>query len=241
MLSKSKKFLMVFISAILSLQLLISSCLIASAKDVTQADANSVSSSLSNASSFLPDFSDQEIINDMVTALEESINPQNAVKWATKKFLSEVLHIKTADQQFNENVLGKLNDLMAGQTKLQESINKLSTQIECEELTKFLNEFQDIIDDSKATKIYNSLLLIDKKEKSGEYTPEEAAASRVQTLTKNRGLTTETMGSTDTDIDIYTEKLYKALTKKMKVVYSGSVISNDDIFEINYQYLVSAH
>ena len=237
MLSKSKKFLMVFISAVLSLQLLISSCLIASAKDVTQADANSISISLSNASSFLPDFSDQEIINDMVTALEESINPQNAVKWATKKFLSEVLHIKTADQQFNENVLGKLNDLMAGQTKLQESINKLSTQIECEELTKFLNEFQDIIDDSKATKIYNSLLLIDKKEKSGEYTPEEAAASRVQTLTKNRGLTTETMGSTDTDIDIYTEKLYKALTKKMKVVYSGGVISNDNIFEINYQYL----
>ena len=237
MLAKSKKFLMVFISAILSLQLLISSCLIASAKDVTKADANSISSSLSNASSFLADFSDQELINDMVTALEKSIDPQNAVKWATQKFLSQVLHIKTADQKFNETVLGKLNDLMDGQTKLQESINKLSTQIECGELTDHLNSFQKIIDANKATKIYNSLLKIDQKEKNNEYTSQQAAASRVQTLTYNRGLTTETMGSTDTDIDIYTEQLYRALTQKMRVVYKDGVISNDDIFEINYQYL----
>lgn len=241
MLSKSKKIMMVFISVILSLLILISPCLVASANDLTEADANSNSNSLSNASSVFSSASDQEIINDIVDLLEASFPPkgaaQKAVSWATNQFLSKVLHIETADQNFNKTVLSKLDDLMAGQTMLQKSMEKLSDQVERGELAKFLNDFGEFINENKATKIYNTLLFIDENQKNGTYSEKQAAASRLQTLTTNRGLTMETMGSTDTDIDNYTEKLYSALTRKMKVAYKDGVNSDDDIFEINYQYL----
>lgn len=241
MLSKSKKIMMVFISVILSLLILISPCLVASANDLTEADANSNSNSLSNESCFLPEFSDQTIINDIVAALEESFPPEGAAKkavsWATKQFVSKVLHIKTADQTFNETVLSKLNDLMDGQTKLQESMDKLSEQITCEQLGKYLDDFQKLIDSGNATDIYEALLSIDKDEIDGTYSSDQAAKSRVKTLTFNLGLTKETMGRADIDIDNYTKQLYLALTRKMKVAYQDNVKREDNIFEINYQYL----
>lgn len=241
MLSKSKRIMVGFISAVLSLLVLFSSCVIASATELTEAETNSDSSSLSNASSVFSSASDQEIINDIVDLLEASFPPkgaaQKAVSWATNQFLSKVLHIETADQKFNKTVLSKLDDLMAGQTMLQKSMEKLSDQVERGELAKFLNDFGEFINENKATKIYNTLLFIDENQKNGTYSEKQAAASRLQTLTTNRGLTMETMGSTDTDIDNYTEKLYSALTRKMKVAYKDGVNSDDDIFEINYQYL----
>lgn len=241
MLSKSKKFLMVFISVILSLQVLISPCLIASAKNLPEADASSNSSSLSNESCFLPDFSDQTIINDIVSMLEDSFSPEGAAKkavsWASKQFVSKVLHIKTADQNFNETVLNKLNGLMEGQTKLQESMDRLSDQLTCEQLGKYLDEFQKLIESGNATDIYEALLSIDKDEIDEVCTSAQAASSRIQTLTFNLGLTKETMGRADIDIDNYTKQLYLALTRKMKVAYQDGVKREDNIFEINYQYL----
>lgn len=241
MLSKSKKFLMVFISVILSLQVLIAPCLTASAKDLPEVAASSNSGSLSNESCFLSDFSDQTIINDIVTCLEDSFSPEEAAKkavsWATKQFVSKVLHIKTADQTFNETVLNKLNSLMEGQTKLQESMDNLSQQIECGELSKYLDDFQKLIDSDNATDIYNTLLSIDKDEIDGICSSAQAAASRVQTLTFDLGLTAETMSRANIDIDNYTKQLYSALTRKMKVIYKDGVTRDDNIFEINYQFL----
>ena len=119
MLSKSKKFMMVFISVILSLQVLISSCLIASANDLTEADANSNSSSLSNDSGFLSSISDQEIIYDVLNLVEGVVTPEKTVDWAARKFLSEALGLKSKSEQESADVMKKLDKLMDGQSKLQ--------------------------------------------------------------------------------------------------------------------------
>lgn len=241
MLSKSKRIMVGFISAVLSLLVLFSSCVIASATELTEADTNSDSSSLSNESCFLAEFSDQTMINDIVTALEVGFTPETAAKkavsWATKQFVSKVLHIETADQEFNKTVLKKLDDLMDGQTKLQESMDKLSKQLTCEQLDKYLDDFQKLIDSENVTDIYDSLLSIDQDEIDEKCSADQAAGSRIKTLTYNLGLTKETMGRANLDIDNYTKQLYSALTRKMKVTYEDNVKSEDNIFEINYQYL----
>ncbi|MGN1457334.1 MAG: PT domain-containing protein [Acutalibacteraceae bacterium] len=233
MLPKSKKVLRGFISAILSLTVLLSPCLIVSAEndDLTEANANSDSSSLSFLSG------DQDIINDLVSALESSVSPKTVVTWATKQFVSKVLGLKSKDQKVKDEILTKLDTLMDGQTKLQESMNNLSNQIERGELTSIIREIQELIKSKQATDIYSSLLDVDKDEQDNICTSAQAAESRVQILTFDRGLTKETMTSANVDIDLYTNKLADALLNKMEVTYKDGTIRNDDIFEIHYQYL----
>lgn len=237
MLSKSKKIMMVFISVILSLQVLISSCLIASANDLTEADTNSISSSLSNDSGFLTSTSDQEIIYDVLNLVEGVVTPEKTVDWAARKFLSEALGLKSKSEQESADVMEKLDKLMDGQSKLQESMNTLSKQVTCEQLNGFLNDFQKLTSEKTTNDVYNTLKGIDKDEEEGKCSAEVASARRLQCLTTDCGLTEKTMSRADKGIDKYTHELATALTTPMKVTYEDGKTLYNDLFEINYQSL----
>lgn len=235
MLSKSKKILLGFISAALSLQVLISPCLMVSANnnDSIEAEVNSNSSSLSNETSFLSTISDQDVINGVLSMIDSVVDPKKTVEWASKKFLSKALNI-TDD---NEKIMEKLDKLMEGQSKLQESMDTLSKQVTCSQLNTFLNKFQELISKQSTNKIFRELRKIDDEEKAGVYSPDKAAKKRIQCLTNDLGLTDETMGSADIAIDEYTNELASALLKTMKVTYEDGQTLNNDLFEINYQSL----
>lgn len=237
MLSKSKKFLMVFISVILSLQVLISPCLIASANDLTEADANSISNSLSNDAGFFSSTSDQEIIYDVLNLVEGVVTPEKTVDWAARKFLSEALGLKSKSEQESADVMEKLDKLMDGQSKLQESMNTLSKQVTCEQLNGFLNDFQKLTSEQTTNDVYNTLRGIDKDEEEEKCSAEVASARRLQCLTTDCGLTEKTMSRADKGIDKYTHELATALTTPMKVTYEDGKTLYNDLFEINYQSL----
>ncbi|MGN0457331.1 MAG: hypothetical protein ACI4F2_10780 [Acutalibacteraceae bacterium] len=237
MLSKSKKFMMVFISVILSLQVLISSCLIASANDLTEADANSISNSLSNDAGFFSSTSDQEIIYDVLNLVEGVVTPEKTVDWAARKFLSEALGLKSKSEQESADVMEKLDKLMDGQSKLQESMNTLSKQVTCEQLNGFLNTFQKLTSEQTTNDVYNTLRGIDKDEEEEKCSAEVASARRLQCLTTDCGLTEKTMSRADKGIDKYTHELATALTTPMKVTYEDGKTLYNDLFEINYQSL----
>ncbi|MDD6251418.1 MAG: hypothetical protein PUA85_02060 [Oscillospiraceae bacterium] len=240
MLSKSKNFMRGFISVILSLLLLSSPCLIAAANsnDLVEADASFSSNGLSNDADFLSTVSDQEIINGVLTLLESVVSPKKAVEWGANKFVSKVLGLSSKSEKESKEIMEKLDKLMEGQSKLQESMATLSKQVTCSQLNTILNEFEGLIASEQITNnAYSTLRDIDAKEDNGTYSSDDAYAARLQCLTKDLGLTDETMSRVDVDIDKYTDKLASALLTSMKVTYEDGKTLNNDLFEINYQSL----
>ncbi|MGN0536512.1 MAG: hypothetical protein ACI4M3_00875, partial [Acutalibacteraceae bacterium] len=240
MLPKSKKILRGFISAILSLQVLISPCLIASANDLTGADINSDSSSLSNETS-LDDivkemFSSQELIDEVLIKAD----PTKAVEWAAKKFISAALGI---DDNPNETaMLEKLDALMDGQSKLQKSMDDLSTQITCAELDEILRDFKNLKHEGKIVEIaYKALKDIDEDQaKSNTESNLDFKGRRISALTEGIGIDKNNISSANCEIDIYTNKLAAALLEEMDVTYEkrlGAKSYSDNLFEIKYQSL----
>lgn len=239
MLSKSKKILRGFISAILSLLLLCSPCFVAAANSNDIAgEPSSYSSTISNDTDFLSTVSDQEIISDLLSLMESVVNPKKTVEWGAKKFVSKVLGLSSKSENESKAIMEKLDKLMEGQSKLQESMSTLSKQVTCSQLNTILNEFESLIASEQITNnAYTTLRDIDKKEEDGVYTDKEAYAARLQCLTKDLGSTEETMSRVDLDIDKYTDKLASALLTSMKVTYEDGKTLNNDLFEINYQSL----
>lgn len=234
MLSKSKKLFMALISAALSLQFLIFPCLSVFASN-TETDVDNVLTSASNEDDLFSTISDQEIINGVLSLIDSTVDPKTTVKWATKKFIAYAFNI--SQESDSEKIMAKLDKLMEGQSKLQQSIDTLSKQVTCIQLNDILNNFETLASEQSPNNIYNALRNIDKKEETGEYSSEDAAAARTYALTYGLKISTESLGSASLDLDKHTDKLTHALLDTMRVTYEDGKTSKDSLFEINYQYL----
>ena len=153
MLSKSKKLFTALLSSALSLQLLVSPCIVASAesgnyteKAVLDSSSSNISESASNGGSVIDALTDQDAVNGILTLIETFAKPEEilkkAVDWGAKKFMAEALNIKSDDEKLME----KIDKLMEGQDKLHNEIQSLSRQITCTQLNGIINDYNKIKD-----------------------------------------------------------------------------------------------
>lgn len=241
MLSKSKKLFTALLSSALSLQLLISPCMVAFAESenyTEKAELNSslsnISESASNGESIIDALADQDAVNGILTLLETFIDPEEiltkAVDWGVKKFMAEALNIKSDDDKLME----KLDKLMEGQDKLHDEIQSLSRQVTCTQLNGIINDYAKIKDSMSPDIIFDSLREIDKNE---SYSSEKAQALRIDALTKELGIYDDDMGKIDSNFDNYYNSLKNILTTNLEVTYEDGATKSDDLFEIKYQSL----
>lgn len=241
MLSKPKKLFTALLSSALSLQLLVSPCIVASAesgnyteKAVLDSSSSNISESASNGGSVIDALTDQDAVNGILTLIETFAKQEEilkkAVDWGAKKFMAEALNIKSDDEKLME----KIDKLMEGQDKLHNEIQSLSRQITCTQLNGIINDYNKIKDSMSPYIIFNSLREIDENK---SYSSEKAQALRIDALTKELGIYDDDMGKIDSNFDKYYNSLKNILTIELEVTYEDGVTKSDDLFEVKYQSL----